>query len=126
MCPVCKAQACVSEACSRSVTCNQCPVCYSGALFMPLFVPFPSCLHVLCSPIGWSGRHHLFPPTVWPCACSSKWEAGTRNSFSTAQSPVWCFDVSLCLAVCHVLRISGNISSWVSHPCKQTKVNSID
>lgn len=124
MCPVCKAQAFVSEACSGSVTCNQCPGCYSGVLFVPSFVPF-----------------HLF---FMCCAYLLDGLADMNNSHQVPCQPISVPNGKLALTTLFLLLspmfgvlmfhyayqsaagVSENISSWPSHHCKQIEVKSID
>lgn len=85
----------VSEACSGSVTRHQCPACYSGALFMPSFVPFHlvfMCCACLLDGLADMNNSHQLPGHAH---LTSKWKAGTHNPFFLAQSPAYCFDVSL-------------------------------
>lgn len=124
MCPVCKAQAFVSEACSGSVTCNQCPVCYSGPLFTPSFVPFHlvfmCCAHLLDGLADMNYSHQL-PGHVHP-APNGKLALTTPFSLLSLLLGVLMFPYIYQSAT----GISGSISSWLSHPCKQTEVKSID
>lgn len=114
MCPVCKAQAFFSEACSGSVTCNQCPVCYSGALFMPSFVlfhlVFMSCAHLLDGLAVPDGKLAL--TTL----------LSLINPLLGVLIMVFWFGASLCLPVCQFQKISDP-DFYVT---KQSEVKSID
>lgn len=68
-----------------------------------LVCAFPSCLHVLCPPFGWSGRHELFPPTAWPCPSQFQMESWHSQPFCRWSIPclvfwLWCFDLVLLYA----------------------------
>lgn len=64
------------------------------SLIHALICVFASGLHVLCSPIGWSGRHELFPPTAWPCPSQFQVESLHSQPFfdcSITCLVFWCF-----------------------------------